>query len=118
MANVFVYGANLQGIHGAGAAKAAHRDHGAAWGKWGRQGASYGIPTKATPWRSLQLHEVAVHVAAFLVHATERPGDTFQLTPIGCGLAGFTPAQIAPMFAGAPANVILPPEFLAALEKA
>lgn len=115
--NVFVYGANLQGIHGAGAAKAAHRDHGAVWGKWGRQGASYGIPTKATPWRGLQLHKVEMHVRDFMAHADSRPGDTFSLTPIGCGLAGFTPEQIAPMFRDAPSNVVLPPEFLAVLEK-
>ena len=118
MANVFVYGANLQGIHGAGAAKAAHQHHGAVWGKWGRQGSSYGIPTKATPWRSLPLEEVELHVSYFLVHAAAHPGDTFNVTPIGCGLAGFAPEQIAPMFSGAPANVILPPEFLSVLEKA
>lgn len=116
--NVFVYGANLRGQHGAGAAKHAYLYHGAVWGKWGRQGASYGIPTKATPWRSLPIEEVELHVSYFLVHAAAHPGDTFQVTPIGCGLAGFTPEQIAPMLAVRPANVILPPEFLAVLEKA
>ena len=115
--NVFVYGANLQGRHGAGAAKTAAREHGAVWGKWGRQGASYGIPTKATPWRSLHLSEVAMHVRDFLAHADAHPGDTFGVTPIGCGLAGFKPTQIAPMFADAPPNVQLPPEFLAVLER-
>lgn len=108
---VFVYGANLQGIHGAGAAKAAHQQHGAVWGKYGRHGASYGIPTKATPWRSLPLGEVRPHVLRFLAHAAEHPDDTFHVTPIGCGLAGFVPRQIAPMFRGHGTNVILPPLF-------
>lgn len=116
--NVFVYGANLRGQHGAGAARAAYLYHGAVWGRYERQGASYGIPTKETPRLSLPLKHVGVHVGAFIQHAREHPEDTFELTPIGCGLAGFTPEQIAPMFRDAPANVILPPEFLAVLEKA
>lgn len=113
--NVFVYGANLRGIHGAGAAKTAYEHHGAVWGKYGRQGASYGIPTKRTPWRRMEIDEVAMHVRDFLAHADAHPEDTFRCTPFGCGLAGFTPAQIAPMLAVRPSNVILPPEFLAVL---
>lgn len=116
--NVFVYGANLRGQHGAGAAKHAYLYHGAVWGKWGRQGASYGVPTKRTPWVCMDLDEVRPHVRDLLLHASEHPEDTFMCTPFGCGRAGFTPEQIAPMLAVRPANVILPPEFMAVLEKA
>lgn len=117
---VFVFGANLQGIHGAGAAKAAFRHHGAVWGRYGRMGASYGIPTKATPYRSLSPVSIQVHVTEFLRHAQDNPGDTFVVTPIGCGLAGFTPAQIAPMFGPLwllPGNVVLPLVFTQVLAR-
>lgn len=108
---VFVFGANLQGIHGAGAAKYAMQHHGAVWGKYGRQGASYGIPTKATPYRRLPLSAIQAHVSEFLRHAEANPDDTFETTPIGCGLAGFTPREIAPLFGPLwllPGNVVLP----------
>ncbi len=111
---VFVFGANLLGIHGAGAARHAYRHHGAIWGRYGRMGASYGVPTKDTPYRSLPLNQIDLHVQAFLHHARECPGDTFEVTPIGCGLAGFAHAQIAPLFGPLwllPDNVVLPLEF-------
>jgi len=63
----------------------------------------------------LPLPSIQAHVAEFLDYARQRPSLTFQLTPIGCGLAGYRPEQIAPMFADAPANVQLPEAFAAVL---
>lgn len=116
MSEVFVYGSNEQGIHGAGSAKAALK-HGAVRGKTRRQGHSYGISTKRTPWETLTLSAIAAHVRDFLAHADACPEDAFRVCAIGCGLAGYTPAEIAPMFRDAPSNVVLPPEFVAVLEK-
>lgn len=116
---VFVFGSNLAGRHGKGAALWARQHRGAVYGQgYGRQGNSYAIPTKSAELRTLPLDVVATHVAIFLVYAAAHPATQFQLTPIGCGLAGYKPEQIAPMFAGAPPNVALPPEFTAALARA
>ena len=114
---VFVYGSNEQGIHGKGSAKEALK-HGAIRGRTKRNGASYGISTKRTPWETLPLDRIARHVDDFLQHARENPQDEFHVVPIGCGLAGYTPAQIAPLFAGCPDNVRLPVCFMAVLEGA
>ena len=113
---VYVYGSNEQGIHGAGTAKIARLQHGAITGRTRRNGASYGISTKRTPWETLPLERVVHHVAEFLDHARENPGDEFHVVPIGCGLAGFTPQQIAPMFRDAPPNVHLPFLFSSVVE--
>ena len=79
----------------------------------GWQGNSYAIPTKDRDLRSLPLADIAAGVETFLSYARANPLEAFELTPIGCGLAGYKPADIAPMFAQAPPNVILPPEFIA-----
>ena len=114
---VFVFGSNLAGRHGAGAALHARKHHGAIYGCGeGLQGTSYGIPTKASDLRSLGLDEIERHVRTFLDFARARPDLTFDITPIGCGLAGYRPAQIAPFFKGAPHNCALPPEFVVVLE--
>lgn len=106
---VFVFGSNLAGRHGAGAAKFAIQHRGAIYGKGeGRQGNSYGIPTKDGNIRTLPLEEVKRGVDRFLDYARENPCVTFQVTKIGCGLAGYTEEQIAPMFKGAPDNCELP----------
>jgi hypothetical protein len=115
---VFVYGANLQGIHGAGSALAAVRHHGAVSGRTARVGASYGIPTKSDPWHTLPLKAIALHVRGFLEHASEHPGDEFDVVEIGCGLAGYTVEEIGPMFAEATPNVHLPRSFVTALDAA
>jgi hypothetical protein len=114
---IFVFGSNLAGRHGRGAALCARRYHGAIYGQGvGLQGDSWAIPTKDWQMRTLPLDEIAFYVVAFLVQAELfYPDRTFVVTPIGCGLAGYTPEQIAPMFRDAPKNVILPPEFLAVL---
>jgi len=106
---VFVFGSNLAGIHGAGAARCALEEHGAIWGQGiGMQGNSYGIPTKDAQIQTLVLREIAIHVFGFLAFARSHPELTFQVTRIGCGLAGYVDAEIAPMFSGAPDNCILP----------
>lgn len=114
---VFVFGSNLAGRHGKGAALCARQHSGAIYGQGtGLQGNSYAIPTKDGNLQSLPLGDIAHHVNVFLDFARARPDLQFQLTPIGCGLAGFTPAQIAPLFAGAPGNVALPVEFATILD--
>lgn len=75
------------------------------------KGNSYAIPTKDARLRTLPLPVVACAVDRFLAFARSRPDLQFQLTPIGCGLAGFTRQQIEPLFAVIPANVIYPPEW-------
>jgi len=109
---IFVFGSNLAGRHGKGAALYAKRRRGAIPGQGvGRQGDSYAIPTKDGSLRTLPLDEIRTHVERFLIYAANHPHLQFEVTPIGCGLAGYKPAQIAPMFIGAGANVILPEEF-------
>ncbi len=114
---VFVFGSNVAGRHGKGAALWARQHRGAIFGQGvGRQGNAYGIPTKDHQLRVLPLHVIRAHVADFLDYARERPCMRFELTPIGCGLAGYRPDQIAPMFLNAFANVTLPDAFSAALD--
>lgn len=107
---IFVFGSNLSGIHGGGAAKVAHEKFGAAWGVTsGITGQAYAIPTKdKTVRRSLSLEDVASYVAHFLDVAHRNSDKKFFVTAIGCGLAGFSHAQIAPLFTYAPANCSLP----------
>ena len=110
---IFVFGSNRQGRHGKGAALWARNHRGAVYGQGeGLQGNSYAIPTKLTPYISLSLDDIRQHVAKFLAFAASNPDMAFHVTPIGCGYAGFTPDQIAPMFAGAGPNVHLPEVFI------
>jgi hypothetical protein len=113
---VFVFGSNLAGRHGKGAALHAYKHYGAIPGIGaGPMGNSYAIPTKRTPYESLPLDEITVYAQAFIAYAAEHPETSFQLTAIGCGLAGYKPEDIAPLFRNAPPNVMLPPEFVDAL---
>ena len=106
---IFVFGSNLAGRHGKGAAKTALRRYGAIYGQGvGRQGNAYAIPTKDDQLNILSLARIAVYVADFLTYAREHPTLTFQVTKIGCGLAGYTEDQIAPLFKRAPSNCTLP----------
>lgn len=105
---VFVFGSNLAGRHGKGAALYARQNHGAVYGQGvGLWGDSYAIPTKDAHLRTLPLSIIQRHVATFVTFAGQFDG-VFTVTRIGCGLAGYTDAQIAPMFAAAPANCLLP----------
>jgi hypothetical protein len=112
---IFTYGANAAGIHGAGAAKLALR-WGAKMGQYGLVGQTYGIPTKDHNIRTLPLDKIQVHVNDFLATAFSHPEYEFLLTKIGCGLALYEPKDIAPLFktvktTGVFENVILPEEF-------
>jgi len=107
--HIFVFGSNRAGIHGAGAARAAHQFYRAQWGLGeGLQGDSYAIPTKDENLKTLPLEDVAAHVAKFIIVANCRKDLYFFVTRIGCGLAGFTDEQIAPLFKDAPVNCELP----------
>ena len=113
---IFVFGSNSAGRHGKGAALYARQHHGAIYGQGeGRQGNSYAIPTKGIHLETLSLAAIKICVDAFLLYAAEHPDERFHLTPIGCGLAGYRPGDIAPMFVRAPSNVHLPIEFLVGL---
>ena len=107
---VFVFGSNLAGIHGGGAARAAYNHFGAQWGVGaGPTGRAFAIPTKACNVReSLAIEQIQFHVASFLYWAQTHPDTQFFVTRIGCGLAGYTDEDIAPMFDGAPLNCNLP----------
>lgn len=112
---VFVFGSNLSGRHGKGAAKQA-LTWGAKWGQAsGLQGRTYGIPTKdASIRRTLSLAEIKPFVDEFIEFAKENPGLLFLVTEIGCGLAGYKPKEVAPLFVEAfgVRNILLPWSFL------
>ena len=108
---IFCFGSNLSGIHGAGAAKYARLHHGAIMGQGiGLQGTSYALPTKGVKISFMPLEDIGRHVAAFISFTQIRPDLTFRVTRVGCGLAGFKDEEIAPLFRGALglSNVRLP----------
>lgn len=110
---VFVFGSNLAGKHGRGAAKTALK-WGAVYRKGsGLHGKTYGIPTKDRKLRILPVNHIALHVNRFTKFAKEHDNLTFLVTEIGCGLAGYKPADIAPLFEEAAKlpNVRLPRRF-------
>lgn len=110
---VFVFGSNLAGIHGAGSAEEAFVWHGATWGSGvGPMGRAYAIPTKQANVReTMPLGEIEPHVSNFIQYASEHPRMTFFVVAVGTGLSGYKHEQIAPMFKDAPDNCILPPEW-------
>jgi hypothetical protein len=109
---IFVFGSNEAGRHGKGAALYAKAHHGAIYGQGaGLQGNSYGIPTKDHKLQTLSITSISLYVNEFKKFALNNPDLTFELTSIGCGLAGYMPENIAPMFEDAPPNVIIPKEF-------
>lgn len=112
--SIFVFGSNPQGRHGKGAALTARQHFGAIYGQAeGRQGNSYAIITKELrrDHRPIELFMIQQGVERFLSYAEEHADLDFFVSAIGCGLAGFTPAQIGPFFEGAPSNVTLCAEF-------
>jgi hypothetical protein len=109
---IFVFGSNLAGRHGKGAALHARLHHGALYGQGiGYQGNAYAIPTKDRNIQTLPLASVQKYVSEFLAFAEAHPELTFQVTRIGCGLAGFRDNQIAPLFASAPPNCYFDPQW-------
>lgn len=109
---VFVFGSNLAGRHGRGAALEARNCWGAIYGQGeGRQGASYGIPTKDEALKTRPLADITRSVEKFIDHAYQNPTDHFNVTRVGCGLAGYQDKDIAPLFHDLPKNVVLPREW-------
>jgi hypothetical protein len=109
---VFVFGSNLFGIHAGGTAKLALDKFSAKWGQGvGLQGKSYAIPTKDHSLNPLPLRYIKFYVNEFLNVAKTYPIRDFLVTKIGCGLAGYTIKDIAPMFISYPSNVVIPQEF-------
>ena len=110
---IFVFGSNIQGAHGGGAARLAYERFGAIMGQGvGLQGQSYAIPTMQGG-----VNTILPYVEEFITFAKQHPEMTFLVTKIGCGIAGFRPAEIAPLFAGAVEveNIHLPQDFWAEL---
>ena len=106
---IFVFGSNLAGHHGAGAAKLAMDKWGAKWGKGiGLEGQTYAIPTMQGG-----IDTIKPYVDKFIAFAKENPNKIFLVTEIGCGIAGFTPRDIAPLFLEAKkvSNIYLPKRF-------
>ena len=111
---IFIFGSNLSGRHGKGAAKTA-----LGWGaKYGQasgiQGKTYGIPTKdASVRRTLSIEEIKPFVDDFIEWAKYHKGNIFYVTEIGCGLAGLKPKNVAPLFKEAidVDNIHLPARF-------
>lgn len=109
---VFVFGSNVAGRHGAGAALHAFKYFDAEYGVGvGPTGRAYAIPTKDSKLKILGLREIERHVLDFVRYAHERPYLTFLVTAIGCGLAGYQPEQIAPAFRALPENCFMSARF-------
>tara|TARA_B100000929_G_C15504013_1_gene418299 strand:- start:269 stop:787 length:519 start_codon:yes stop_codon:yes gene_type:complete len=109
---IFVFGSNLAGIHGLGSAREAVLHHGAEYIKnvtarfgvigkngFGLQGNSFAIPTKDQFIRTMPLFRIKPYVKRFIMFAEAHPEMQFNVVNIGCRNAGYTPKQIAPMFA-------------------
>ena len=113
---IFVFGSNLAGMHGGGAARIALMKFGAVMGNGvGIQGQSYAIPTMQGG-----IETISPYVDDFIEYAKAHPQQQFLVTPIGCGIAGFVPEEIAPLFAKAMEvkNISLPASFWEILENA
>jgi hypothetical protein len=106
---IFVFGSNLRGMHGGGAARIAYLHFGAIYGQGvGLQGQSYAIPTMQGGTETIR-----PYVDEFIQFAKQHPEKTFLVTRIGCGIAGFVAEDIAPLFANAVnvENIHLPQDF-------
>ena len=114
---IFVFGSNLAGRHGAGSAKHAMLHHGARYGVGvGFCGTSYAIPTKDAHLRVLPLNVIKEHIDTFVEFARKNSNMNFEIVKVGCGLAGYTDAQVAPLFQGLPNNCKVHQDWLQYLE--
>lgn len=107
---IFVFGSNLAGIHGKGAAVAAHKQHGAEWGVGrGLTGNAYALPTKDENLNTLPWAQVRENLREFVGFAKAHPDMSFALTPVGTGLAGYSRRELvlALQSMGLPENVYL-----------
>ena len=105
---IFVFGSNIGGYHGGGAARTAMQ-WGAVWGQGvGLQGRTYAIPTMDG-----SVDKIKPYVDEFIEFAKSKPDKTFLVTEIGCGIAGYSPAEIAPLFCSSleVSNIHLPASF-------
>ena len=112
---IFVFGSNLEGMHGGGAARAAYNKFGAIWGQGvGLQGQSYGIPTMHGG-----VDVIEPYVDEFIDFAKSHTELKFLVTRIGCGIAGFRDEEMAPLFKDAIEieNIYLPKSFYNILVK-
>ena len=111
---IFVFGSNLEGSHGGGAAAIAAKKFGAVWGQGvGLQGLSYAIPTMHGG-----ISAIKPYVDEFIEFARQNSNLKFLVTRIGCGIAGFTEEEMAPLFKEATKveNVYLPDTFWEIIE--
>lgn len=112
---IWVFGSNLSGVHGAGAAKVALERFGAVSGAFGGLiGRSYAIPTKGRLQAGLPvlpLNDIARSIGNFVAVTRNRPDLNFFVTRVGCGLAGYKDFQIAPLFQGCNVNCSFPEEW-------
>jgi len=107
--NIFVFGSNEAGRHGKGAALAARLHHGAIYGQgYGLQGQSFAIPTKDKQLKPLPLNKIKIYIDQFKSFANDHPEYIFNITRVGCGLAGYSPQDIEPLFTNLPKNCNLP----------
>ena len=115
MCEVFVFGSNLKGHHNGGAARMAHSRFGAEWGVGvGPTGKCYAIPTMHGG-----VEDIKPYVDDFVEYVRNHPDNRFLVTRIGCGIAGFTDREIAPLFKDVKdtPNVCLPKEWLFILDE-
>lgn len=110
---IFVFGSNLAGRHGAGAARTAVEKFGAIMGvEEGITGQSYAFPTLTTRLEKREMSALELSRDEFYHCAKENPNKEFLMTPVGTGLAGYSHDEMKSLFENPPANVILPPEWL------
>ena len=108
--HVFVFGSNLSGRHGAGAALDAVRFYGAEYGVGeGRTGQAYALPTKDRQLKTLPLRDIEFYIRRFFEYAKHNVDEVFVLTPVGTGLAGYYHQQIWDLIQrnNMPENVVL-----------
>lgn len=106
---IFVFGSNLAGRHGKGAAKTAMETYKAEYGVGvGPTGNAYAIPTKDRNLKVLPLAKIEPYVQGFIAYADAHRELMFYVTPVGTGLSGYRHEQMGPLFKGTPKNCILP----------
>ena len=106
---IFVFGSNQAGRHGKGAALYARQHHGAEYGVGeGMTGNSYALPTKDQYMMTRPLRRIKRSVDRFIGYVSDNPSLQFEVTKVGCGLAGYNEEDISPMFKDAPSNCVLP----------
>lgn len=112
---IFVFGSNYSGKHGAGAAYLAWNKFGAEMGVGeGLTGQCYALPTMDESFNTLSLNDLKEKIEKFVKVCNKYPEKIFLLTKIGCGIAGYSPAEVASLFKNflpLPSNLILPREF-------